>query len=195
MYAAFPAFHRGLRSRKFKSKDFPTLPLSNPPAAYSGKLESSKTPIGILQIKDGEARISIILNIISHARRFYFTNRGRTPKTQSGAAPKIDFEEVAVRKGRHFPELMYIYRATRLPRKSRKKKESGEKFRGANAFSREPADAARRDRENISVGFESTLMQNRGNLTPSLRGLYPSSSADGGATDGDPSFPPPGSPP
>lgn len=27
------------------------------------------------------------------------------------------------------------------------------------------------DKENISEGFESTLMQNRGNLTPSPRGL------------------------
>lgn len=32
------------------------------------------------------------------------------------------------------------------------------------------------DKENISEGFESTLMQNRGNLTPSPTGLYSSSS-------------------
>lgn len=31
------------------------------------------------------------------------------------------------------------------------------------------------DKENISEGFESTLMQNRGNLTPSPTGLYSSS--------------------
>lgn len=30
------------------------------------------------------------------------------------------------------------------------------------------------DKENISEGFESTLMQNRGNLTPSPTGLYSS---------------------
>lgn len=50
-----------------------------------------------------------------------------------------------------------------IPKKARSCTDSG----GGGSF----------DKENISEGFESTLMQNRGNLTPSPRGLYSSFSS------------------